>query len=151
MMTHMQLKSLARKNDGTLAWIRNGDEGRIEAFYGSMENYHRIPGWGIDMPSLDHNQEYRRLDHGYDESKEEISLEDLEKSAQFRGGSLVSSTWDGNMRSGLTWKCCMEHTFEMTPLAVLKGGHWCVECISLPVDNREIAKKSDFAAQILAG
>ncbi len=148
--THMQLKSLARKPDGTLGWIRNGNEDRIRAFYGSMEEYRRIPGWDIGMPCLDHDQEYRRLDHGYDESKEEIGIEDLAGLAQFRGGLLVSTAWDGNMRSKLTWRCCMEHNFEMTPRAVLKGGHWCVECLSLPADRNEIAKRSAFAAQILA-
>jgi hypothetical protein len=37
----------------------------------------------------------------------------------------------------------------MTPHAVLKGGHWCLECISPPWNYKEIATKNSFAAQVL--
>jgi nucleoside-diphosphate-sugar epimerase len=147
--TRSRLKKLALKKEGTLRWIREGDTGRINAYYGSLEAYRAIPGWGVEMPSLDREQPYRRLDHGYDESKEHPTLGDLRKAAAFRGGALKSGEWDGTMGLKLEWSCCMGHTFELTPHAVLKGGHWCLECISPPWNYGEIAKKNRFAAQVL--
>ena len=147
--TRNQLKRLALRPDGTLRWFREGDSGRIEAFYGSMEQYLSIPAWGERMPSLDHEQAYERLDHGYDESKPVLDTEDLKGAAAFRGGTLVSNTWSGDMDERLNWKCCRGHSFEMTPGAVLKGGHWCMECISPPWDYAAFVKKNRFAAQVL--
>ena len=152
--TRMQLKRLAQKEGGTLHWVRNNDTGKINAFYGSMENYRSIPGWDPSLPSqdplLDHNHAYSRLDHGYDEMKQELEGEDLQAAARYRGGHLVSETWDGHMHAALHWECCQGHRFTMTPHAVLKGGHWCMECIAPPWDYRPIAEKNLFAAQVLS-
>lgn len=151
--TRRQLKRLAHREGGTMYWIRHNHTGRISAFYGSIEAFHSIPGWDhrkpSEDPSLDHSTGYNRLDHGYDESKKEFSLEDLQGAARFRGGQLRSEQWDGNMDATLSWNCCQEHTFEMTPHAVLKGGHWCLKCISPPWNYRVIAQKNHFAAQVL--
>jgi len=147
--TRGQLKKLAYKPDGTMGWIENSDTGRINAFYGSMEAYNKIPGWDGPMPSLDHSQANTRLDHGYDESKAELDLTDLRQGASFRGGELVSMEWSGNMHQALVWKCCHNHTFEMTPHTVLRGGHWCLNCISPPWDYDAIVDKNHFAAQVL--
>lgn len=148
-MTRIRLKKLAHEKDGILGWLDRNDTGRINAFYGSLEAYHNIPGWDEDMPSLDHAQPYRRLDHGYDESREELELKDLQQAAIFRGGELVSGEWSGDMNQSLSWICCQDHPFKMSPQAVLKGGHWCLECISPPWNHHLVADKNHFAAQIL--
>jgi hypothetical protein len=140
---------MARKPDGPLGWIRNQDIGKINAFYRSMEAYGSIPGWDQEMPSLDHKQPYKRLDHGYDETQQQLTLEDLQQAARFRGGSLQSDPWDGKMTTPLTWSCCNQHTFSMTPNSVLKGGHWCIECISPPWDYTEVMVNSKFVRQVL--
>lgn len=147
--TRRQLKKLAYKPDGTMGWIENKDSGRINAFYGSMEAYNNIPGWDGPMPSLDHAQAHVRIDHGYDESKEELTLADLKYAAEYRGGELVSKEWKENMHQQLDWLCCQKHAFKMTPHAVLKGGHWCTECISPPWDYTMLAQKNPFAEQVL--
>ena len=151
--TRSQLKRLAHRERGTMHWIRHNHTGMINAFYGSIEAFHSIPEWDpqkpSEDPSLDHHTAYERLEHGYDESKKELSLEDLQGVARFRGGQLRSEQWDGNMHTALSWKCCREHGFEMTPHAVIKGGHWCLECISPPWDYQEVAQKNPFAAQVL--
>lgn len=147
--TRRKLKKLAYKEDGTMAWITNQDTGKINAFYGSMQDYQKIPGWDQPLPSLDPDQPHVRLDHGYDEAKKNLSLDDLQKVAEFRGGTLKVGEWDGNMHSSLKWLCCQGHTFTMTPHAVLKGGHWCVECISPPWNYQAIAGKNRFAAQVI--
>jgi len=148
-ITRLKLRRLAGRETGPLGWIRNGDEGRIGAFYGSMEAFRNIPGWDAEMPSLDHHREYIRLGHGYDESAGKLDSEDLQKAAAFRGGSLVSREWDGDMFSPLEWRCCRGHTFKMKPDTVLKGGHWCMECFSRPADYPDIAGQNPFMAQVV--
>jgi len=147
--TRAQLKKLAHKKDGTMGWVKQGDTGKINAFYGSMEAYGNIPAWDKLMPSLDHNKDFVRLQHGYDESKKELDLEDHQGAAEYRGGALTGKNWNGDMHSTLSWKCCEDHAFSMTPHAVLKGGHWCQKCISSPWDYATLAAKNPFASQVL--
>lgn len=151
--TRAQLKKLANKPDGTMGWISNKNSGKINAFYGSMEAFNAIPGWDSQQPSrnpmLDHNQAHTRLDHGYDETKKNLALEDLQKVAAYRGGFLETGEWDGKMQLALKWRCCQGHTFEMTPHAVLKGGHWCTECIAPPWNYSVVVEKNPFSAQVL--
>ncbi len=148
-ITRAQLKKLAYHKDGTMGWIESNNKGKIKAFYGSLEAYRNIPGWDEAMPSLDHTQPFTRLDHGYDESKEKLELKDLQQAALFRGGELVSNEWNGKMNQPLSWICCQEHPFQMSPHAVLKGGHWCLECISPPWNHHLVVEKNRFAKQVL--
>jgi len=147
-VTRGQLKKLANKQDGTLRWVGEGDAEKIRAFYGSEEKRQSIPGWGMDMPSLDHELPHKRLDHGYDESKEIIDKGDLKQAASFRGGTLEDDAWEVDVHVKVRWKCCMDHSFEMTPHAVLKGGHWCPDCLGPPWNYSEIAGKNSFVAQL---
>jgi len=151
--TRSELKKLAYHEDGTMGWIHSNNTERIKAFYGSMEAYRSISDWDqvepSQDPSLDHQREYTRLEHGYDESKAKLEMKDLQQAADFRGGELVTKEWNGNMHLKLSWKCCQKHSFTMTPHAVLKGGHWCLECISPPWDYSVIAQKNPFASQVL--
>jgi len=147
--TRAQLKKMAHKEDGTMGWIRNGDRGKIDAFFGSLEEWKSIPGWEEQMPSLDHDRNYMRLDHGYDETKQELDLEDLKQAAVFRGGELLSAQWGKGMHETLSWRCCQDHHFHLSPHAVFKGGHWCMECISTPWDHDVLANKNPYAAQVL--
>ena len=148
-LTRRQLKKLAYHADGTMGWIESKDQGKIDAFYGSLDAFSKIPGWDEAVPSMDHSQPHSRLDHGYDEKKAKLSARDLQKAAAFRGGELKSDQWDGNLHIPLNWQCCLGHSFKMTPHAVLKGGHWCIECISPPWNHEVLADKNPFAAQIL--
>ena len=132
-----------------MGWILNQEMGRIQAFYGSEEDYQKIPGWDRPLPSLDPDQPHTRLNHGYDETKKELTREDLRKAAEFRGGVLMAGEWDGRMTSPLEWKCCQGHAFTLSPHAVLKGGHWCIECISPPWNYQTIAGKNRFARQVM--
>ncbi len=148
-VTYGQLKKLARQPDGTLYWLEKGETGKIEAFFGSREAQQSIGSWADPMPSMDHDLSHRRLDHGYDESKLILDISDLQKAAHYRGGALAAETWSGEMQEKIQWKCGQGHGFEMTPHAVLKGGHWCLECISQPWNYKKLAETNPFAAQVL--
>lgn len=147
-ITWKTLKKLAHEPEGTLRWIKDRDQERISAFFGSLERWQAIPGWDLDMPRLDLELPHQKLDHGYDEEKEELGWEDLQQAAVFRGGALKESSWDGEWHVKLSWECCLDHSFEMTPHAVLKGGHWCPECLTPPWKTEEIARKNPFVGQL---
>lgn len=135
---------------GTMNWIENDNQDRITAYFGSREKWEQIGTWenfDIHRPS----DEKTYIDHGYDENKptSELDIEDMKNAAKFRGGECVSeSMTKGNLFIPLKWKCSFGHEFEMTPNLVLKGGHWCPECLPWPWRYDEIAKSNPFFAQV---
>lgn len=144
---------------GCLYWINNNMEERIQASFGSMEEWKAIPGWDrFDVSRPDDNPANAILcNHGYDESKplSELDIEDMRKAAEFRGGQCLSeSMTQGDMRTPLRWRCQFGHEFSMSPNTVLKGGHWCPECLPKYIKGQntwnfgEIAKGNPFFAQV---
>ena len=142
------------KRFGTRTWIKNNDPERMSAYFGDtesygMEHYRKIPDtWEkteIRIPS----KEITYLDHGYDEKKPftELTVEDLQKAAEFRGGKLISKTVK-DMYTPVKWQCAFGHEFEMTPNLVLRGGHWCPDCEPMPWNYDAIAKVNPFFAQV---
>jgi len=146
--TYERMKALASTKNGTLYWYENKNDLRISAFYKDYETYKSIPDWGIDMPQMDPEPDWKRLNHGYDESKEKLELQDLRGAAKFRGGECLSAEWDGNMYTTLKWKCAFEHEFNAKPYTVLKAGHWCPQCLPPSWNYDEIAKKNPFFGQV---
>jgi hypothetical protein len=121
---------------------------RITAFYKDYETYESIPGWGLDMPQLNPEPEWHRLDHGYDESKGTLDIDDLHGSAEFRGGRCLSEEWDGDMYGSVEWECSAGHRFRGRPATILKAGHWCPECVPPPWNFDEEARRNPFFAQV---
>lgn len=173
--TYLQLKRMAGKKEGPLYWVRHHDQGKMEAFFGSCRKWKEIPGWEVPLTMPGPDGEYRRLEHGFDESglgfgvaqqqkatgdeattdhaarnMLSLALADLVSAVRFRGGSLEGSGWDGDLDEKLEWKCCQDHRFSLTPRTVLLGGHWCRECIAPPWDYGAFAEKNRFAAQVLS-
>ncbi|MHA2425497.1 MAG: NAD-dependent epimerase/dehydratase family protein [Candidatus Thorarchaeota archaeon] len=145
--TRKRLEEMVDGKDGTRYWYESGNSPRINAFYGSMEAYEAIGDWDeFDESVL--NSEWKQLDHGYDETKSILDLSDLGGAAEFRGGQLISPTWNGEMYSKIKWKCAFGHEFEASPFLVLKTGHWCPECAPPAWNYDEVAKKNPFFAQV---
>ncbi|MHA1929795.1 MAG: NAD-dependent epimerase/dehydratase family protein [Candidatus Thorarchaeota archaeon] len=140
-------RKMTTGKDGTMNWIETNNQGRISAFWGSLDKWEQIPDWYSDMPDV--NAEAQTLDHGYDEEKplEELSIDDMRKAAIFRGGECVSLSFN-DMNEKLEWKCAFGHEFKASPTLILKGGHWCPECLAPPWSYDEIAKKNPFFAQV---
>ncbi|HMF33131.1 MAG TPA: NAD(P)-dependent oxidoreductase [Candidatus Lokiarchaeia archaeon] len=147
-MTYKQLKALAERPDGTLGWYNGRNDRRISAFYGSYEKFESIPDWDVDMPEMRHDAPFVKLNHGYDETKEELDLDDLKGVAEFRGGECTSASWSGDMYENVDWKCAFGHEFTAKPYTILKAGHWCPQCLAPPWNYDEIAKVNPFFAQI---
>ena len=154
------MKRLCSTNPlGCLYWVRNNLTERINASFGSLENWKAIPGWDrFDVSRPDDDPRNAILcDHGYDETKpvEEFDINDMKKAAAFRGGECLSETMQkGDLHTPLKWKCQFDHIFEMTPNSILKGGHWCPECLPEYKSSgnawnfSEIAKGNPFFAQV---
>jgi len=149
----MALRTLANKKTyGTQYWIEHHDERRIRAYYGSMEKYCAIPDWNEwDLSDLPGRDQAVHIDHGYDENVplEKLSLSDLQRAAEFRGGQLLSEVYGGDPAEKLTWRCHDGHTFEASPKLILEGGHWCPECLPPEWRYAEQAAHSPFLAQVM--
>lgn len=148
----LALKNLAnRKEYGTQYWIKHNCEDKIKAFYGSMDAYKSIPDWPeFDLSEPPGEEKALVLNHGYDETKslDQLTYDDLQNAALFRGGELISNDYNGNPTEKLHWRCGYGHDFHLSPEVMLKGGHWCDECLDAQVKNKDIAEKSKFLSQI---
>ncbi|MBD5370279.1 MAG: NAD(P)-dependent oxidoreductase [Bacteroides sp.] len=128
------------KGLGTLYWLRTADKGRIRAAFGSMEEYRRIPSWEQDREwRLSRRPGF--LNHGYDEKRpfEELTLGDYEQAALYRGGECLGPAEGVGIGADqpMRWRCSEGHEFELHPRTVLKGGHWCPECLRRQKDDPE--------------
>jgi len=151
-LVRRKFERVARGPGGTLNWLTHGDDPRIHAFFGSHRKWMTIGGWAqlqITRPAEIPIQ----LDHGYDEQKarEDISLEDVQEAARFRGGEcLEDGSIRGNWTTLLRWRCHAGHQFSASLNLVLMGGHWCPECISNPTAYPVLALHSRFFHQVYA-
>ncbi len=144
------MKKLAETHrNGTRYWFNHGNEKRMIAFFKDYETYSAIPDWDTEKTwETVRNLEKTHIDHGYDESKSKLDVEDLHKAADFRGGKLLSQEWNGDLFNTLEWECCLSHKFSAKPNTILKAGHWCPECAHPPWRHNEIARKNPYFAQI---
>lgn len=146
------LKVLANKKDhGTQYWIKHNNEEKIRTYYGSLEQYRAIPDWDKwDLSEPPGKDQAIHIDHGYDESTplEKLTVSDLQKAAEFRGGKLLSTEYDGDPAHKLTWQCHEGHTFEASPKLILEGGHWCPECMPPTWNYGEQSAHNPFFAQV---
>lgn len=141
---------LARSEHGTVRFIENDMQDQIAAYWGSQKAWEAIAPLNeirhfTDWDSVIH------IDHGYDESKpeSELSLEDIKKAAEFRGGICLSDHMaTGNWREKLRFRCAFGHEFSASPRLVLEGGHWCDRCERESWNYYERAKRDPFFAQV---
>lgn len=146
---------------GTQWWIKTNNEQRIAAYYGSRAAWEAIgdkwENFEVKIPT----KEITNLDHGYDETKalSELTLADLQKAAEFRGGKCLAEAYDGDPYKKIKWESARGNVFEMSVNLVLKGGHWCPEELPGPTGGDlskpftpwsfdEEAKLNPFFAQV---
>lgn len=147
--THRMLKRLVEQHaNGTRYWYLHKKDQRIFAFFKDYQTYESIPSWEPKYSSKEIEPVQKFLDHGYDESKKDISLIDLQKAAHFRGGECISTDWDGDLYDTLHWVCAFGHEFSAKPFTVLNAGHWCPVCINAHWKGDEHARRNPFFAQV---
>ncbi|MDT3438081.1 NAD-dependent epimerase/dehydratase family protein [Pseudofrankia sp. BMG5.37] len=141
---------LTRQPRGTMTWIRDNDEARIQAYFGSRADWDAIGDWSTFQPPAP-DRTPRLLDHGYDETKDPAAWNraDLAAAADFRGGELLSRTvTTGDLATPLRWRCVDGHEFAGSPRLILTAGHWCPECVKDPAGYPRQAAANRFLAQI---
>lgn len=162
LLRRLAVERLLDNTNAPAYWVAQGDEARIQAFYGGREAYEALPrDWkdvrllceSADYEKLRREGGYERLNHGYDENKKdsELTLEDVKEAAAFRGGACVSESMEtGDLYHPLEWRCYEGHRFTAAPYTILKAGHWCPECCQTPMVWRmdRIAAHSPFHAQV---
>ncbi|HCJ01898.1 MAG TPA: NAD(P)-dependent oxidoreductase [Clostridiales bacterium] len=160
-------KRLLKDKNAPYRWVKEGNEGRIKAFFGSKKEWERIgekwDGFSVwcknEIAGHNYQEEIEpsyaercKLSHGYDDSKPnaEIDLADLQSAARFRGGECEATAFEkGDLYATLDWKCAEGHSFQASPFTVLKAGHWCPHCIREGRWNFDLlAKKNPFYAQV---
>ena len=141
-----------KKTYGTQYWIQHHDEARNRAYFGGMERWRAIPDWkDWDLSDPVGADKAVHIEHCYDETKplSQLTLEELQAAAAFRGGKLVSEAYSGDPSQLLTWECHQGHQFKASPKLVLEGGHWCTDCLSDHWNNfSNVAKHNPFFAQV---
>ena len=142
---------LLNSEHGTKYWIDHNVEDHIDAFWGSKQAWDALPERFSEMEHFTDWDTVVPIDHGYDETKpeSELSLEDMQGAALFRGGELLSDTMEtGNWREKLRFRCAFGHEFEASPRLVLEGGHWCDVCERKSWNYGQRAKVDPFFAQV---
>lgn len=142
---------LARTEHGTVHFIEDNVEDHIDAYWGSRMRWEALPEKLSQMERFRDWDKVVPIEHGYDESKpeSELTLEDMKKAAEFRGGECLSTEMTaGDWRTQLTFRCAFGHTFNASPRLVLEGGHWCDECERNSWNYGQRAKVDPFFAQV---
>ncbi|MBP2266330.1 nucleoside-diphosphate-sugar epimerase [Pseudarthrobacter sp. PvP004] len=150
LIKHLVMKPLTVKPRGTMAMIANNDTAKINAYFGSRQEWENIGDWSTFWPPRA-SREPQFLDHGYDEAKDSAAwtVADIKGAADFRGGCLVSTSMTtGDIATPLAWECAAGHSFQGSPRLILTAGHWCPECIQNPADYPNQATANKFLAQL---
>ncbi|MBB6480530.1 NAD-dependent epimerase/dehydratase family protein [Spirochaeta isovalerica] len=144
------MKPLAMKEQGPLNWIRKNRTDRIEAFWGSRQQWEKMPEKWDDFQLL-RNPEPIKIDQGYNSGKEDrkLQLKDCRIAAAFRGGLCLSPRMHhGDIYSPLDWTCSCGEEFSASPFTVLRGGHWCPRCDLDSENYSRRAAANPFFAQV---
>jgi len=150
--TYERMRTMAEDHsNGTAYWYNNKNLKRIRAFYGSIENYESIGDWKKNLDYDTPPPPPVKLDHGYDELKELLNEEDLQKAARFRGGKYDGSYWNGDLMEKVPWTCSNGHSFSARVNTILKGGHWCPLCAPPDWDYDRESQDSPFFRQVWHG
>ena len=147
-------------------WHSSGDTARVLAYYGSYDKFDAIPKKWKDFPvvckgvtpdgdKIDYEafrNNVTRLDHFFDIDKDysKISVDDLKRYAEARGGKLISKEFkDGDIYSKVEWENSDEERFFARPFSVLFGGHWFNKSYQEYCwDFDRLARKDKLLAQV---
>ena len=160
------IERLLKDENSPTHWIRNKDEGKVRAYFGSRENLECMPkSWDdyavlakgelpdgdvdyLEMKNINHlKRNGYVLSHGYDETKpeNELDINDMKDAAEFRGGAVLSESMKkGDLYTKLLWRTHDGQEFYARPYTILKAGHWCIDNAPEPWDFDRQAKFTPF-------
>lgn len=146
-------------------WIKNDETAKVYAYFGNKPKDLNLPKeWDKvalvvkndfgDYNNLRKVENANLLSHGYDENipLSELTLEMLQKAAEYRGGKCLAEQKPQNEYEKIKWQCSEGHIFESSIFTILKGGHWCPDCTmsTNPVSWKfnQLARKIPFYSQL---
>ena len=151
-LARKQAQKTAEGPGGPLYWLRNNDDEHINAYFGSREEWERIPADWDNFVLAQPSRDPVALDHGYDDgkSKAKWTINDVKSAAAHRGGKCDAEELH-DPYSPMQFECSLGHRFTMTPNLYLAGGHWCPDCQTDIKSYDRIAASNPFFAQVWPG
>lgn len=153
-------------------WYLTRNDARVRAFFGGYAAYEAIPAGGLSG-AVDEDGPWVSFDHGYPDDAESLSRDHVMRAAALRGGAWLGTVAvegtprhpgvpggngevadQGSAGDGATvgwyepslWRCGAGHEFVALPSTVLRGGHWCADCLA-QWDGGLRATREPFFAQ----
>ncbi len=135
------IKRLLRSSNAPRYWYKHHDESRMLAYFKGSKEYEKIPhkwenvyllsdgkdskGNPVDYTKIKNTSTYLNYPVDLDKDSKEITIEDLRKYAEYRGGKLITKEFKkGEIYTKLRWQNHDGIEFEATPFTVLYCGHW---------------------------
>lgn len=143
LISRLAIQRLFKDDNSPAYWYKHNDTAKLVAFFGSKEEYEKLPkkwvdfklmvenvapdGSELDYQKLKNIKNAQMLDCGYnyDKKDSEITKEDLLSVAKMHGGKLLTKEFKtGDLYTKLKWETQDKETFEATAFSVLRAGHW---------------------------
>lgn len=120
------MKQVANTKElGPLRWIKENNQERIDAAFGSKEGWDNIPKW----ENLDLSRPEDKLPEAH--TRSDFSRQAIEETVRERGGEILEIKEPIDENVPIKIRCCNGHDFYLTPNALIEGGHWCGECLKI--------------------
>ena len=166
LMKAIVIKRLLKDSNSPYYWKKHNDEARMIAYFDGDDKFDSIPqkwsefnlvnkgktpdGQDISYDELKKNE--TRLNHFFDIDKDrnQISIDDLRKVAEARGGKLLTEDYKtGDIYRKLKWVNADGQEFDARPHTILFCGHWFNESYTKYCwDFDHLAKTDKMIAQI---
>ncbi|MDR2084274.1 MAG: NAD(P)-dependent oxidoreductase [Bacteroidales bacterium] len=114
------------KGTGTMDWIKNNNEEKISAYFGSKENWENIPSWD-KLNKTRPTEVCPNINYGecFSKPQNEWDINDMRLAAQLRGGKCLSEDMiKGDLDTKLVWENSSHEQFYASPRYVLFGGYF---------------------------
>jgi hypothetical protein len=127
------VRAFVKRMAEPLHWIKNNDEEKIKAFFGSRQAWESIPDWRHYTYTEDEPAEPQEV-----LDLKSFTMEEIQTMARIRGGECLSKAFV-DIKTKLPWRCAFGHEWDATPV-LIRAGHWCPECAAPPWDYDTQAK-----------
>lgn len=110
--------------DGTMNWIKNRNEEKVKVYFGSYEEWKKLPNWdGIDKSHPSEEDENTYLKNNAIKAIEEWDLQYMHDFAKYRNGKCLSESMKkGDCTTPLLWENSTGQKFKASPKYVIIGG-----------------------------
>ncbi|MCX5992338.1 MAG: NAD(P)-dependent oxidoreductase [Chloroflexi bacterium] len=138
------VRAYMKRTAEPLQWIEKNEEEKIKAFFGSREQWEKLPDWA-HYQEIEPGKPKEPPDRSRNADFKRFTMEEIRQMAEARGGVCLSTTFT-DIKTKLRWKCAFGHEWEATPV-LIRAGHWCPECYPPPWNWDALAKVDPLLAR----